>query len=68
MRAFSKIKSECNQIPCIGTSFARYHAPSRSIRDVAAWLRGIAAELAKLGFVNQRGAMFSASSVQSMVE
>ena len=30
-------------------------------------LRDIAAELAKLGFVNQRGAAFSASSVQSML-
>ncbi len=28
-------------------------------------LRDVAAELAKLGFVNQRGAEFSASSVQS---
>jgi DNA invertase Pin-like site-specific DNA recombinase len=28
-------------------------------------LRDVAAELAKLGFVNQRGAQFSASSVQS---
>ena len=31
-------------------------------------LRDVAAELAKLGFVNERGAEFSASSVQSMVE
>jgi virulence-associated protein VapD len=31
-------------------------------------LRDVAAELAKLGFVNEQGAMFSASSVQSMVE
>jgi len=31
-------------------------------------LRDVAAELAKLGFVNERGAKFSASSVQSMVE
>ena len=30
-------------------------------------LRDVAAELAKLGFVNQRGAQFSASSVQSML-
>jgi hypothetical protein len=30
-------------------------------------LLDIAAELAKLGFVNQRGAEFSASSVQSML-
>jgi hypothetical protein len=30
-------------------------------------LRDVAAELAKLGFVNQRGAEFSASSVQSML-
>ena len=31
-------------------------------------LRGVAAELAKLDFVNQRGAEFSASSVASIVE
>ncbi len=30
-------------------------------------LRDVAAELAKLGFVNERGAAFSASSVQSMI-
>ena len=30
-------------------------------------LREVAAELAKLGFLNQRGARFSASSVQSML-
>jgi DNA invertase Pin-like site-specific DNA recombinase len=30
-------------------------------------LRDVAAELAKLGFVNERGSMFSASSVQSMI-
>jgi hypothetical protein len=34
-----------------------------------AWVEGVgdAAELAKLGLVNQRGAEFSASSVQSML-
>jgi hypothetical protein len=31
-------------------------------------LRDVAAELAKLGFVNQRGAEFSASSITSIVE
>jgi hypothetical protein len=31
-------------------------------------LRDVAAELAKLGFVNQRGAEFSASSIASIVE
>ena len=31
-------------------------------------LRDVAAELAKLGFTNERGAVFSASSVQSMLE
>ena len=31
-------------------------------------LRDVAAELAKLGFVNQRGAKFSASSIASIVE
>lgn len=31
-------------------------------------LRDVAAELAKLGFVNQRGAEFSASSIRSMLE
>jgi virulence-associated protein VapD len=31
-------------------------------------LRDVASELAKLGFVNERGAVFSASSVQSMIE
>ena len=30
-------------------------------------LRDVAAELAKLGFVNERGAVFSPSSVQSML-
>jgi hypothetical protein len=30
-------------------------------------LREIAAELAKLGFVNERGSVFSASSVRSML-
>jgi hypothetical protein len=30
-------------------------------------LRDVAAELAKLGFTNQRGAPFSASSIKSMV-
>ncbi|HYJ86399.1 MAG TPA: recombinase family protein [Pyrinomonadaceae bacterium] len=30
-------------------------------------LHGVAAELAKLGFVNERGAVFSASSVQSIL-
>jgi len=30
-------------------------------------LRDVAAELANLGFVNQRGVEFSASSVQSML-
>ena len=30
-------------------------------------LRDVAAELSKLGFVNERGAVFSASSVQSML-
>jgi hypothetical protein len=31
-------------------------------------LRDVAAELAKLGFVNQRGAEFPASSIASMIE
>ena len=31
-------------------------------------LREVAAELVKLGFVNQRGAAFSASSIKSMIE
>jgi len=31
-------------------------------------LRDVAAELASLGFVNERGAVFSASSVQSMLD
>jgi hypothetical protein len=30
-------------------------------------LRDVAAELGKLGFVNERGVMFSASSVQSII-
>ena len=31
-------------------------------------LRDVATELAKLGFVNQRGAVFSAALIQSVVE
>ena len=31
-------------------------------------VRDVAAELYRLGFVNERGAVFSASSVQSMLE
>jgi hypothetical protein len=30
-------------------------------------LREVAAELAKMGFLNERGAVFSASSVESML-
>jgi hypothetical protein len=41
----------------------RRRSPKRHQRS----LRDVAAELAKLGFVNERGAEFSASSVQSML-
>jgi hypothetical protein len=41
----------------------RRRRPKRGQRS----LRDVAAELAKLGFVNQRGAEFSASSVASML-
>jgi DNA invertase Pin-like site-specific DNA recombinase len=38
----------------------------RSLKGHQRSLRDVAAELAKLGFVNERGTVFSASSVQSM--
>ncbi|MGB8741761.1 MAG: hypothetical protein WCD52_16425 [Xanthobacteraceae bacterium] len=31
-------------------------------------LRNVAAELARLGYVNERGAVFSASSIKSMLD
>ena len=43
------------------------HLRRRSPKGGQRSLRDVAAELAKLGFVNERGATFSASSVQSMI-
>jgi hypothetical protein len=45
-------------------------APVKSELEIvfrAAKIGDVAAELAKLGFTNQRGAPFSASSIKSMV-
>jgi len=53
---------------CGSLEIARTVGAGRSPKGHQRSLRDVAAELAKLGFVNERGAMFSASSVQSIVE
>jgi hypothetical protein len=55
--------SRSTLISCVKQSAFAGRSPKghqRSLRDVAT-------ELAKLGFVNERGAVFSPSSVQSML-